>query len=202
MDEIDIIKTENEELKHKLAETEKQLEKYINNEQREEKIKENDSNYIMNIEPRTIANEIKPDSVFFEKYNTPNILMLSSLFFITNSVTAFVNEYYLYSLLFFNLTTTSLIVHYNDNVYTNIIDKVAVLSVVLYGGYMLYNKINTNKWMTVFAIIISFLLCIYLYIYGFIIKEYCFCDEKCVSQMYHVIMHAISSIGHHFIIYL
>ena len=158
----------------------------------------------MNQEQHTggIENKIKSYHVCFEKYKTPNILMLSSLFFITNSVTAFINEYYLYSFLFFNLTATSLIVHYNDNVYTNFIDKVAVLSIVLYGGYVLYNKIHTNKWMNLFAIIISFLFCIYLYIYGFIVKEYCFCDEKLVSQMYHFIMHAISSIGHHFIIYL
>jgi 4-hydroxybenzoate polyprenyltransferase len=154
----------------------------------------------MNIEPETRNDvEIKSCRVFFE---TPNILMLSSLFFITNAVTAFVNEYYLYSLLFFNLTITSLMVHHYNNVYTNVIDKVAVLSIVLYGGYLLYNKINTNKWMNIFAIIISFLFCIYLYIYGFIIKEYCFCDEKYVSQMYHFILHAISSIGHHCIIYL
>ena len=51
MDEIDIIKKENEELKNKLAETEKQLEKYTNNERHKkyyeknkEKIKENGSN--------------------------------------------------------------------------------------------------------------------------------------------------------------
>jgi len=134
--------------------------------------------------------------------NPPSILLLSSLFFITNMVTAFYNEYYLYSFLFFILTTTSVIVHYNDNIYTNIVDKIAVSSIVLYGGYMLCNKINTNKWMNYFAIIITFLLCIYLYIYGFIVKKYCFCDEKCVAQKYHFIMHVVSSIGHHFIIYL
>ena len=110
----------------------------------------------------------------------------------------------MYSLLFFILTTTSLIVHYNDNVYTNSIDKIAVLSIILYGGYVLYNKIRvgTNKWLLYLMIIITFLLCIYLYIYGFIIKKYCFYDEKSISQTYHFIMHCISSIGHHFIIFL
>jgi len=138
-----------------------------------------------------------------DKYIQPSrILLLSSLFFITNMVTAFLNEHYLYSFLFGILTTTSVTVHYNDNVYTNIIDKIAVLSIVLYGGYVFYNKINTNKWMNFFAIIITFLLCIYLYIYGFIVKQYCFCDEKCVAQRYHFVMHMISSIGHHFIIFL
>uniref|UniRef100_A0A6C0DN44 Uncharacterized protein n=1 Tax=viral metagenome TaxID=1070528 RepID=A0A6C0DN44_9ZZZZ len=132
----------------------------------------------------------------------PSILLLSSLFFITNIVTAYFNEQYLYSFLFFILTITSLVVHYNDNFYTNVIDKIAVLSIVLYGGYVLCNKINTNKWLNLLIIIVAFLLCIYLYIYGFIVKEYCFCDKKCVAQTYHFVMHVISSIGHHFIIYL
>ena len=132
----------------------------------------------------------------------PSILLLSSLFFITNIVTAYFNEQYLYSFLFFILTITSLVVHYNDNFYTNVIDKIAVLSIVLYGGYVLCNKINTNKWLNLLIIIVAFLLCIYLYIYGFIVKEYCFCDKKCIAENYHFVMHVISSIGHHFIIYL
>jgi hypothetical protein len=141
-------------------------------------------------------------NIIKKENNPPNILLLSSLFFITNGITAFLKEYYVYSFLFFNLTTTSLIVHYNDNFYTNIIDKISVSSIVSYGGYVLYNKINTDKWMNVFPIIITFLFCIYFYVYGFVVKEYCFCGEKCVSQKYHFVMHAISSIGHHFIIYL
>ena len=53
MEEIDMIRKENEELKKKLIETEKQLEKYTNNERHKkyyeknkEKIKENGSNYL------------------------------------------------------------------------------------------------------------------------------------------------------------
>lgn len=132
----------------------------------------------------------------------PSILLLSSLFFVTNILTAYFSEQYLYSFLFFILTITSLIVHYRDNYYTNVIDKIAVLSIVLYGGYMLFYKITTDKWLNCLMIIITFLICVYLYIYGFIVKEYCFCDKKCIADTYHVIMHIISSIGHHFIIYL
>jgi hypothetical protein len=137
-----------------------------------------------------------------KKIEEYNILLLSCSIFITNVSTAYFNEQYLYSFLFFILTITSLLVHYNDNFYTNIIDKIAVLSIVLYGGYMLYNKININKWLNLLIIIVSFMLCIYLYIYGFFVKEYCFCDNKCSAKKYHFIMHVISSIGHHFIIYL
>jgi len=132
----------------------------------------------------------------------PNILLYSSLFFTTNAITAFLNKYYLYSLLFCILTTTSLIVHSKDNIYTNFIDKIFVLSIVLYGLYIFYNKININQFMHCLIIIISFLFCIYIYIYGFFAKKYCFCDKKSISEKYHFVLHFISSIGHHFIIYM
>lgn len=80
-----------------------------------------------------------------EIINKPSILLYSSLFFITNAIAAFFYKYYLYSFLFLILTITSLIVHTNDNMYTNIIDKIAVIAIVLYGTYMLYNKINISK---------------------------------------------------------
>jgi len=124
------------------------------------------------------------------------------LFFVTNILTAYYREQYFYSFLFFILTITSLIVHYEDNYYTNIIDKIAVSSIVLYGGYVLCNKMNTENLFYFCMIVITFLICIYLYVYGFIFKKYCFCDKKCISQKYHFTMHIISSIGHHFIIYL
>lgn len=75
-------------------------------------------------------------------HSTPSIMLYSSLFFLTNSVTAFLHEYYLYSGLFFILTVTSVVVHTHDNLYTNLIDKVAVSSIVLYGGYILHSKLH------------------------------------------------------------
>jgi hypothetical protein len=132
----------------------------------------------------------------------PNILIYSSLFFITNVITAFLNKYYLYSLLFCILTITSLIVHCNDNSFTNFIDKIAVSTIVLYGAYMLYNKINSNNYYSCLVIIVTFLYCIYFYIYGFLTKKFCFCEQISISQKYHFIMHIVASIGHHFIIFL
>lgn len=150
---------------------------------------------------KQLQNELEKQNINIKNFP---ILLLSSLFFVTNSFTAYYNEYYIYSFLFFILTITSLIVHSKvyKNYYTNIIDKVAVLSIVLYGGYMFFNKEHIKKWLSCFIIIVSFLMCVYLYIYGFIIKEYCFCNEKSIAEKWHFIMHAISSFGHHFIIYL
>jgi hypothetical protein len=133
----------------------------------------------------------------------PTILFLSSLYFITNIATAFYKKYYIHSFLFFILTITSLIVHFTEfNIYTNIIDKLAVLSVVIYGGYILYNKINVNKYINIFILFICFILCIFFYIYGYFQKIYCFDPDKYISENYHSIMHILASIGHHFVVFL
>lgn len=150
------------------------------------------------------------------------ILLFSSLIFITNAINGYNNGYYMYSLLFGILTITSLIVHSKDNIYTNAIDKIAVSSVVLYGGYVVYKKIRLYmeivEWISIgkcetsqknttilynsSIIIITFAGSIYLYVYGYMKKDYCFCDDKNIAEKYHVILHIISSIGHHFIIFL
>jgi len=112
----------------------------------------------------------------------------------------------IYSALFSILSITSIIFHSNNNIYTNVIDKVAILLVVLYGGNELYNKSTepTHKmgWMYFSAIIMSFFATIYLYIYGFFANEYCFCAEPEVAEMSHILIHFISSFGHHLIICL
>ena len=134
--------------------------------------------------------------------NNTNILLFSSLFFITNIVSAYFNEYYLYSGLFLFLTITSLVYHSNNNIYTKVIDKTAIILIVLYGAYVLYNKINLDNLCNSSIVIITFLACIYLYYYGFVNNQYCFCDDICMAQKYHFFMHIIVSIGHHLIIFL
>lgn len=52
-----------------------------------------------------------------------NILLLSSCVFITNVVSAFYKQYYVYSFLFFLLTITSLMVHSNNTIFINMADK-------------------------------------------------------------------------------
>jgi hypothetical protein len=131
-----------------------------------------------------------------------NILFFTSFFFITNSITAFYKGYYFYSFLFFLLTITSVIFHTNYNIYTNILDKFSILFIVLYGGYLLYNKISIDKYILVLISILSFLLTIFLYSYGYISKQYCFDQEKCIGDRYHGLLHLISCIGHHCVIFL
>jgi hypothetical protein len=130
-----------------------------------------------------------------------NVLFFTSFIFITNTLTAFYKKYYFYSLLFFCLTITSLQVHSTHIMHANIIDKFVISFIVLYGGYMLYKKSNKSISLNIF-IIITFLACLLLYIYGYFTKNFCFHPDTIVANKYHVLMHIIGSIGHNAIIFL
>lgn len=133
---------------------------------------------------------------------SPSILIISSFIFLTNTAAAFYKQYYLYAILFGILTITSLIYHSNPNIYINIIDKIAILSIAIYGGYMLYHKLNIDQLINICIIVFTFLLVNFLYIYGYFVNAYCFHEDKCIGNRYHALMHVIGSIGHHFIIFL
>lgn len=135
-------------------------------------------------------------------HKSRSILVFSSLIFITNAMATFYKKYYFYSILFLILTTTSVIVHSNNNICTNLIDKVSVFCIVVYGAHILLNKASTERFASVFIIVAFFLITIFLYAYGYLTKKYCFCDETCVAENYHCVLHVISSIGHHFITFL
>jgi len=131
-----------------------------------------------------------------------NILVLSSLVFITNIISAFLCKKYTYSFLFVILTITSLVYHSNNNIYTNIIDKIGILLIVVYGAITLYNKTHTNKFIFIITVIILFLLTNFLYIYGYFTKQLCFNNEICIGNNYHSLLHYLSSFGHHLIIFM
>jgi hypothetical protein len=145
-----------------------------------------------------------------ETHNFFPILLYSSFIFITNVISTFYKKYYIYCFLFFCLTITSLIFHYNSNIYTNILDKIFVFTIVFYGGYMLYNKTTKqqNNKTTIYnqiyvlLIVITFVSCIFLFFYGYYVKDYCYHPDKCVGDKYHSILHILTSLGHHLIIFL
>jgi len=130
------------------------------------------------------------------------LLMCSSLVFITNVVSTFSQKMYTYSLLFFGLTMTSVAVHYHTTIYTSIIDKVFVYAIVFYGGHVLYVKTTPDTQPKVLGIVITFLLCIILFFYGYLANEYCYHPEKQVSNRYHGLLHVVASLGHHCIVFL
>ena len=131
---------------------------------------------------------------------TENILVLSSLIFITNVINAFIYKQYVYSYLFIFLTITSLIYHSNTNKYTNILDKIGIFLIISYGTYNLHNNFHINKFIIVSIIFILFLLTIFLYVYGYHTKQFCFNGEICIGNKYHCFLHCISSLAHHLIL--
>jgi hypothetical protein len=125
----------------------------------------------------------------------------SSFVFILNILFAYYNEYYTYATLFLILLVTSIIHHSHYNVTTCIIDKITVYIVVLYGGYLFYQKImhglsTTKEYILSFIIMFTFLLTAVLYYYGKMNQCFCFYQEESISARYHTLMHIIASIGH------
>ena len=135
-----------------------------------------------------------------EKY-VYNSCVFSSFVFLTNSLVAYRAAYYTYSLLFFILFITSIIYHNTYNTYTFIIDKISVISIVFYGGFLFFRKCqNTCHQIYPTIVLFAFLYTVFLYYYGYMHDSYCFCKDKTTSDAYHSLMHIITSIGHHCII--
>jgi len=129
-----------------------------------------------------------------------NRLLISSLFFITNMIMTFFKEKWIYSFLFGCLSITSLVFHSFPTLYTNLADKVIILAVVCYGAYELHVKSVSENYGYVYAIVISFMSCIGLFFYGYFTQQYCYDPE--LGEWYHILLHFISSLGHHAITFL
>lgn len=136
-----------------------------------------------------------------------SVLFFSCLVFLTNALAAYSKNQFIYSILFVTLTGTSLIVHSYDILYTNLLDKCSVALVILYGGNLLYNTIQSID-VSIYTILImskifiTFLITLYIYIVGYYTRSFCFHPQTSVSQQYHMALHCISSIGHHCILFL
>lgn len=130
----------------------------------------------------------------------------SSIIFITNSCIALYYNYLVYSLLFFILVITSLIVHSNNNIYALVIDKIAIFAIAFYGGFIFFEKCkhitNTNQIILAIITVYTFLATIYLYYYGYLYNTYCYNEDTCIGDLYHSLLHVISSIGHTIIVIL
>jgi len=137
-----------------------------------------------------------------ENIFTYPITFYSSLLFLTNVTINYYLKYYIYSFLFLLLTISSLIHHSNNTYSTYLCDQISIICVVLYGLFSCYNKIHKKKYLNLFLILILFLSTIFFYHYGYKIQYYCFSKDKNISNSYHVLMHLISSVGHHLIVFM
>jgi len=129
----------------------------------------------------------------------------SSFLFLMNSGLACIHKYYLYSSLFMVLFASSILFHYNTNIYTMLIDKISIFFIVIYGGYVFIQKCiiydhNFPKFIIILFIVSTFLITIYLYYYGFLHKKYCYHLDTTIANLYHSFLHLISFIGHSLII--
>ena len=124
-----------------------------------------------------------------------NILIFSSLIFITNCITCFIYKKNIHCILFFLLLCSSILVHYNDNIITNMFDKIVIGFIFLNGLILFLTKKNKNIF-----IILTFLFVVYVYIYGYVNNKYVFDKNNQISKKYHFFMHLIGSIGHHLIV--
>ena len=122
----------------------------------------------------------------------------SSYIFLTNTITAFLFDYNVYATIFFLLFVTSFTYHSHKNIYTNVLDKMAILAVVLYGGHMFFQKCylsNIESIMKAIVVVAAFIFII-------IIHYHNRTSNDDTSQFLHCIIHTISSIGHHIIIFM
>lgn len=132
-----------------------------------------------------------------------SITFYSCALFITNAINALVMNNIVYSSLFTGLFITSVVMRMYRNIYTMILDKIIIGLVVLYGGKLFLDKLNTdgifkNLLLNV-LILLTFLLTIFLYSYGYIVGSYCFGEN---GDTWHGLMHCISCFGHHLILFL
>jgi len=122
----------------------------------------------------------------------------SAFVFLTNCATALWFNNMIYLELFSALFITSLIVHTDNNIYTNLLDKIPILGVVLYGGYLFWKKLGSKSYLKA-LIPVTFLTVVFLYGYGYLTASYCFNKDKEIAELYHALLHIVSSIGHHLI---
>ena len=134
-----------------------------------------------------------------------NLNIFSSGFFLTNTYRLHNkpnHQSYFYAFLL--LTCSSTLHHaYPDHMLMNYIDKVAAYAVIYQGWKPYYKYIKSdskNVYSVVSAInVTTFVTVIWLYVYGYYANKYSF-DQTGMANVYHVGMHALSSIGHHAII--
>ena len=127
------------------------------------------------------------------------LLCFTSTFFATNVIVGLYLGYHVYALLFFILMCTSLIYHSTHHTVIKKIDRMAVITVAIYGAYMMYHKQMFDPSLCHALIILCFLFCVVMYEYGGRIQQFCFDPNPFVSLFYHACMHLVGSVSHHFI---
>lgn len=137
-----------------------------------------------------------------------NLICFSSSFlFLITAVLALYSKYYVYGILFLFLLITSILFHSWTTSYTILLDKVSIMAVVIYGGYLFYKKcmstpLNRRIIILRILVLLTFFITIYLYCYGYYNNQYCFDKDRNIANFYHAFLHLVSCYGHNLIIIL
>ena len=135
-----------------------------------------------------------------QKRHKLNSCFYSSFIFLTNVILFLYLGYTFYAFLFLCLWITSALYHSAPSSTTNyILDKLSILGVVVYGGYLFFTKRDSISIEMAIIIVVTFFTTIFLYGYGYKVQRYCFDKKKKRANWFHSGLHVISSIGHHFI---
>jgi hypothetical protein len=124
------------------------------------------------------------------------LLFYSSFLFLGNAATTFYKKHYLYAAVFFGLTLTSLVNHWDPTPTKICVDQFFVAAVVLNGGWVFYNKLPVDPALEA-VVVTLFVLTGYLYLYGLYAQDYCF--HPIHGDRYHCLLHLIASFCHHLI---
>lgn len=124
-----------------------------------------------------------------------NPCIYSSFLFLTNVCTTAYFGHFIYSLGFYILFLTSILVHSNYNLFTSLLDRIPIIFIVIYGGYLFLQ--SKKDLLLSSLIILTFLSTIYLYFYHIPTTE-----NEPLQYKLRSLLHVISSIGHHLIILL
>jgi hypothetical protein len=128
-----------------------------------------------------------------------NSCFYSSFIFLTNVILFLYLGYTFYAFLFLCLWLTSALYHSAPSTTNCILDKLSILGVVVYGGYLFFTKWDSTSIQMAIIIVVTFLTTIFLYGHGYKVQRYCFDKKKKRANRFHSGLHVISSIGHHFI---
>lgn len=136
------------------------------------------------------------------KINTP---FISSFIFTTNIYHLSYKHNSTYKKSFIYLIGSSLLYHSaRHNKLYYYIDQLGVYNIIFQGGYIYY-KYLCRDYKNIYTIssitnLSSFLSVLWLYGYGYYTKQYTF-DTNGYDNIYHSLLHVITSIGHHAITY-
>jgi len=137
-------------------------------------------------------------------YGFNNPCFYSSLFFISNITISYYYDEYIYSGLFSTLLVTSLLVHYNQNEYIVLLDKMMVFFIIVYGFYVFTKKCtcirSEKEIMCSLLIVITFVTCVYLYLTDISNTPVYFCGF--FGNFLHAFIHLVGSVGHNLIVLL